>query len=100
MFLLCDEPDLRMRDIAERVGITERAVQSIISELEEAGYVSHERAGRRNLDRLQAALPMRHAIERHCRVSELLALVVKPGFRGSKPGHGRGAGRGNTRTRA
>lgn len=76
--LLCiaREPDLRMRDVAELVGITERAVQRIVTELEQAGYVERLRNGRRNRYEVRGNLPLRHPIERHERVSSLLALVL------------------------
>lgn len=69
------DPTARLRDLAERVGITERAVQRIIAELEEAGYLTHEREGRRNVYRIRAQLPLRHPVERHKKVAVLLALV-------------------------
>jgi Mn-dependent DtxR family transcriptional regulator len=76
--LLCiaREPDLRMRDVAELVGITERAVQRIVTELEEAGYVERLRNGRRNRYEIRGNLPLRHPVERHERISSLLALVL------------------------
>lgn len=75
--LLCvaRDPYARIRDLAERVGITERAVQRIIAELEESGYVAHERDGRRNVYRVKASLPLRHPVERRSKVSALLALA-------------------------
>jgi DNA-binding IclR family transcriptional regulator len=78
--LICivDEPEVRMRDIAEKVGITERAVQRIVRELEEAGYVQRARNGRRNRYKVRAKLPLRHPIEKHRRVSELIALILDP----------------------
>lgn len=86
--LLCiaKDPDVRMRDVAELVGITERAVQRIVAELEEAGYVERIRNGRRNRYEVRGNLPLRHPIERHERVSSLLALVL--GDR-ERPGRGR-----------
>lgn len=76
--LLCiaHEPEIRMRDIAEQVGITERAVQRIVSELEDAGYLVRSREGRRNRYEVNRALPLRHPIERHRRVDSLIALVA------------------------
>jgi predicted transcriptional regulator len=76
--LLCiaKDPDVRMRDVAELVGITERAVQRIVAELEDAGYVERIRNGRRNRYEVRANLPLRHPIERHERVSSLIALVL------------------------
>jgi len=65
-----------MRDVADRVGITERAVQRIVAELEEAGYVVRDRDGRRNNYEVRTELPLRHPIERHRRVAALVALVT------------------------
>jgi DNA-binding MarR family transcriptional regulator len=75
--LLCiaEDPEVRLRDVALRVGITERAVQRIVSELEEAGYLQREREGRRNRYTVAREQPLRHPIERHRRVSALIALV-------------------------
>ena len=76
--LLCiaREPEVRMRDVAHLVGITERAVQRIVADLEEAGYIERIRNGRRNHYEVRADLPLRHPIERHERVSSLIALVL------------------------
>lgn len=76
--LLCvaSEPQIRIRDLADRVGITERAVQRIIFDLEEAGYLAHEREGRRNIYRVKPSLPLRHPQERGNKVAALLALTI------------------------
>ena len=71
-------PEARMRDIAQRVAITERAVQRIVGELEEAGYVQRVRIGRRNRYKVRKSLPLRHPIEQHRRVSALLKLILDP----------------------
>ena len=78
--LVCvvDTPEARMRDIAEKVAITERAVQRIIGDLEEAGYIQRMRIGRRNRYKTRKDLPLRHPIEKHRRVSELLTLILDP----------------------
>ena len=68
---------MRIRDVAARVGVTERAVQRIVGELEDAGYLSHERVGRCNRYRVHTALPLRHPIEQHCLVSSLLKIVLE-----------------------
>lgn len=75
--LLCiaKEPEARMRDVASFVGITERAVQRIVADLEEAGYLIRIRQGRRNQYEVRADLPLRHPVERHEPVSSLIALV-------------------------
>ena len=78
--LICivDKPESRMRDIAEKVGITERAVQRIIGDLEDAGYVQRLRRGRRNRYKVRRSLPLRHPVEKHRRVSSLLTLILDP----------------------
>ena len=75
--LLCiaRDPDVRVRDLASAVGITERAVQRIVSELEAAGYLQRERDGRRNRYLVRATLPLRHPIEGHCAIGALIKLV-------------------------
>ena len=75
LICIAEDPNTRIRDLAGRVGITERGVQRIIAELEEAGYLTHEREGRRNVYRLRANQPLRHPLERHRDVGVLLALV-------------------------
>lgn len=70
------EPDLVLRKVAERVGITERAVQRIVHELEEEGFLERERVGRRNHYRVMLDKHLRHPIESHCSIGDLLSLVV------------------------
>ena len=76
LICIADTPEVRLRDVAARVGVTERAVQRIVSELEEAGYLSHERVGRCNRYNVHTALPLRHPIEQHCLVSSLLKPIL------------------------
>ncbi|MGE0229355.1 MAG: helix-turn-helix transcriptional regulator [Dehalococcoidia bacterium] len=78
--LLCiaRDPTVRLRDVAEAVGITERATQRIVQELEAEGYLEHERVGRRNYYRLHQQRPLRHPLEREHRVAELLAAIGAP----------------------
>ncbi len=75
--LLCiaREPDVRVRDLALRVGITERAAQRIVADLVEAGYLERSRDGRRNHYRVRADLPLRHPVEQPHRVGEVLAVL-------------------------
>jgi len=82
--LLCiaREPEVRMRDVAHLVGITERAVQRIVADLEEAEYIERSRHGRRNRYEVRPDLPLRHPIERHERVSSLITLVLGKQERG------------------
>jgi DNA-binding MarR family transcriptional regulator len=75
--LLCIEnnADARMRDIAETVGVTERAAQRITNDLVEAGYVTRERIGRRNRYRIDRKVRMRHPAQREHPIGELLSLL-------------------------
>lgn len=81
LFCLSRDPESRMREVAAAVGVTERAVQRIVADLEDAGYLRRERTGRRNHYELQAGKPLRHAIEQHVLVSDLLAVLAAPGLR-------------------
>ncbi len=72
---IAGDPNVRIRDLAPRVGITERAVQRIVRELEQAGYLSHEHEGRRNVYRVRTEQPLRHPVERHRTVAALIALA-------------------------
>jgi hypothetical protein len=73
---LAAQPDLRLRDIAERVGITERAVFSIVNDLEAGGYLTRIREGRRNRYQLNPDGPLRHPLERPHTVGELLDALA------------------------
>jgi len=75
---LARDPDARLRDVALAVGITERAVQKIVSDLEEAGVVERVREGRRNRYRLFLDRPLRHPIEAHRSIGALLGMVLEP----------------------
>lgn len=76
LICLAREPDLVLRDVALKVGITERAVQRIVSELEEAGYLKRSRDGRRNRYKLQLAKHLRHPVEKHCQLKDLVFLIT------------------------
>ena len=77
--LLCvaRDPGIRHRDVAERVGITERAAQRIVADLVEAGYLERTREGRRNRSRLERELPLRHPLEHDHRIGEILAVLQR-----------------------
>ena len=87
LLLLARQPDLRLRDLAEHVGITERSAQKIVTELETAGYITKIRTGRRNAYELHPDLRFRHPLEADHRVGELLDLFTGP--RPVPPGRGR-----------
>ncbi len=70
------DPNLRLRDVADLVGITERAAQRILHDLVEAGYVERARSGRRNSYRLALDRPMRHPVEADYPVGVLVQAVT------------------------
>ena len=69
------DPSLTLREVAQTVGITERSVQRILGELEEAGYLQRERKGLRNTYKFRMSAPLRHPIESHCRIGDLIDMV-------------------------
>jgi DNA-binding IclR family transcriptional regulator len=75
--LLCvaERPDVRLRDVAEQVGITERAAQRILSDLVEGGYVTRERQGRRNHYRINPHAFLRHPAQEGIEIRTLLQLL-------------------------
>ena len=74
LICIAGEPEIRMRDVAARVGITERAVQRIVAELEEGGYLTITREGRRNRYAVNTDLPLRHPVDAHRTVGNLVEL--------------------------
>lgn len=69
------DPDIRLRDIATSVGITERGAAQIVKDLEKAGYLTKSRDGRRNHYEVHADLPLRHASHRHRTVGDLMRFL-------------------------
>ncbi|HZO62304.1 MAG TPA: helix-turn-helix domain-containing protein [Gaiellaceae bacterium] len=78
--LLCiaADPDIRFRDIAQMVGITERAAQRIVADLAQTGYIERERVGRRNRYHLNTEAKMRHAAQADYQIGELIQLFEPP----------------------
>ncbi|MGI9019705.1 MAG: helix-turn-helix transcriptional regulator [Solirubrobacterales bacterium] len=72
------DPGSRIRDIAELVGITERAAHRILSELIRDGYVLREKDGRRNRYEVVASLPLRHPLDEEGEVGDLLGVLLGP----------------------
>jgi DNA-binding MarR family transcriptional regulator len=68
---IADEPEIRIREIAAKTGITERAAQRIIGDLEAAGFLSHSRVGRRNHYEVAYQRKSAHPLERHLDVNSL-----------------------------
>jgi DNA-binding transcriptional ArsR family regulator len=75
--LLCiaQEPDVRLRDIAVRLDITERSAYGIVSDLAEAGYILKERDGRRNRYEIQHHLPLPEALDRDQAIGDVLSVL-------------------------
>lgn len=69
------DPNIRVREIAQAVGITERAVQRILGELEEAEVISRRRHGRRTRYEIDGDQPLRHPVESDHSIEELLRLA-------------------------
>ncbi len=70
--------EARLRDVAFEVGITERAVQKIVRDMQDAGFITVSKHGRCNRYRLNKRKSLRHGLESHCNVGKLLALVTRP----------------------
>jgi predicted transcriptional regulator of viral defense system len=75
---LARDPHTRLRDVAEQVGITERAVFKIVTELETAGVITRIREGRRNHYELDPSARLRHPTEAQCTVGGLLSMLLDP----------------------
>jgi hypothetical protein len=73
---IAGNPDLRVRDIAALVGITERATQAILSDLVNEGYVARIRIGRRNRYKVRRGDGLRHPLVTGTSVGEVLDVVL------------------------
>lgn len=92
LLCLAKSPELRLRDVAVQVGLTERAVQRIVADLEEGGYLTRRRLGRQNAYEIDDEQPLRHPVEAHQSVRALIALsgearpLASPRRAAAKPG--------------
>ena len=86
--VIAANPTARLRDIAQTVGITERTAAQIVNDLEQAGYLSKSRDGRRNHYEVHEDLPLRHPQHRHHTVGDLIRFLEAPPAR---PTRGRSA---------
>jgi DNA-binding Lrp family transcriptional regulator len=75
LICIARDPGLRLRDVAERVGVTERAAQRIVSDLVDAGYLERQRDGRRNSYRVRLDMPLRHPVEGGHDIGEIVAVL-------------------------
>jgi DNA-binding Lrp family transcriptional regulator len=73
---IAQETNIRIRDIALRVGITERAASSIVADLEHEGYLTRVKVGRNNEYLVHGSQPLRHPVEQHQNIGELLQLLL------------------------
>ena len=84
LLCLAEKPETLLREVAATVGITERAVQKIVADLERGGVLTRERQGRRNSYEIDASMHLRHPVEAHCTLSGLIGFVLdgKPKAKG------------------
>lgn len=73
---LAENPDARLRDVAARVGITERTTLRLVTQLEKSGILLRLKEGRRNHYIINPSERLRHPIEKHCTVGELLGTIL------------------------
>jgi DNA-binding IclR family transcriptional regulator len=78
------DSDMRLRDVALTVGITERTAAQIVDELEQAGYLTKTRDGRRNQYEVHEELPLRHPQYRHRTIGDLIRFIQPPAQRPSR----------------
>lgn len=76
LLLIAQEPDVRIRDLATAAGVTERTAQTIVTDLEHAGYITKQRSGRRNVYTVNRKQPFRHRAESGHKVGELIDLFT------------------------
>jgi len=76
LICLAANPDIVLREVSLRVGITERNVQRIVSDLEEAEILTRERDGKRNRYRINRHSTLRHSLESHIKVGALLDFIL------------------------
>lgn len=76
LIALAQDAEQPLRAVAMSIGITERAVQRIVAELEAENYLSHTRRGRQNVYVLHPEVLLRHGLDRHCSLDDLLDVIV------------------------
>jgi DNA-binding MarR family transcriptional regulator len=82
---LAENPGALLREVANRVGVTERTAMRLITRLDEAGILTRVKQGRRNSYRISTSEHLRHPLEAHCTIEELLRMILPP--RGNSPSH-------------
>ena len=76
LLFIASEPNTRLRDIADALGVTERTAYGIVADLSQAGYVAKEKEGRRNVYHIQSHMPVRDAVGQHRAIGDLLGLFL------------------------
>ena len=76
LICIAQDPGIRLRDVGETVGITERAAHRIVGELVDGGYISRKRTGRRNQYTVRTDLPLPDSLARRQKVGDLLAILA------------------------
>ncbi len=79
LICLAENPRSRLREVAERVGVTERTAMRLIDRLDRAGVIKRVRQGRRNYYEIDASGPLPHPLEAGCSVERVLRLVLQAG---------------------
>ncbi|MFP4281708.1 MAG: helix-turn-helix transcriptional regulator [Opitutales bacterium] len=85
MICLSQDPDRPLREVAIEIGITERAVQRIVADLEEAGYLDRRKEGRRNHYVIHDEVPLRHRLEAHRSIGDLLHCIGQARIEAAEP---------------
>ena len=75
---LAENPHARLREVADRVGITERSAMRLITQLDEAGILRRVKRGRRNSYRINTSEHLRHPLESHCTIAQMLGMILTP----------------------
>lgn len=77
LLCLAKDPYMRIRDLSSAIGITERAVQRILAELDEGDFIDITKDGRRNIYKLKADKSLKHPVESHKKVQDLINLIYQ-----------------------
>jgi len=76
LYFIAENPEIRIRELADALDVTERASQTIVNDLVDAHYVTRTRVGRRNRYTVRPEMPMRHPLVRDVQIGELIDLIA------------------------
>jgi DNA-binding IclR family transcriptional regulator len=77
LICIAQQPDVRLTEVAQQVGIGERAVHRIVHELSDSGYLSVTKNGRNNVYEIHLNKPLRHPLESHHSIQEIISPLLK-----------------------